>query len=97
MSRRTFERRFKAATGETCLLYLQKVRVEVAKQILEENSSFDEISYDVGYETVVFRKILTSTPDCGPQNIGISFKENGISRHEQSYSSSILSMSMISI
>lgn len=60
MSRRTFERRFKTATGDTCLLYLQKVRVEVAKQILEEkNSSFDEISYEVGYEnSSYFRKIF---------------------------------------
>ena len=60
MSRRTFERRFKAATGDTCLLYLQKVRVEVAKQILEEkNSSFDEVSYEVGYEnSSFFRKIF---------------------------------------
>lgn len=61
MSRRTFERRFKNATGDTCLLYLQKVRVEVAKQILEEkNSSFDEISYEVGYEnSSFFRKVFT--------------------------------------
>lgn len=55
MSRRTFERRFKAATGDTPLLYLQRVRVEAAKQILEEkNSSFDEISYEVGYENSSF-------------------------------------------
>jgi transcriptional regulator GlxA family with amidase domain len=61
MSRRTFERRFKSATGDTCLLYLQKVRVEVAKQILEEkSSSFDEISYKVGYEnSSFFRKIFS--------------------------------------
>lgn len=61
MSRRTFERRFKTATGDTCLLYLQKVRVEVAKQILEEkNSSFDEVSYEVGYEnSSFFRKIFS--------------------------------------
>ncbi len=39
MSRRTFERRFKTATGDTCMLYLQKVRVEVAKQILEEENN----------------------------------------------------------
>jgi transcriptional regulator GlxA family with amidase domain len=60
MSHRTFERRFKTATGDTCLLYLQKVRVEVAKQTLEEkNNSFDEISYEVGYEnSSFFRKIF---------------------------------------
>ncbi|MCF8056712.1 MAG: helix-turn-helix domain-containing protein [Desulfocapsa sp.] len=60
MCRRTFERRFKNATGNTPLQYLQKVRVERAKQFLEEkNSSFDEVSYDVGYEnSSFFRKIF---------------------------------------
>ena len=42
MSRRTFERRFKIATGGTPLRYLQRVRVEAARNILEEkDSSFD--------------------------------------------------------
>ncbi len=51
MARRTFERRFKAATGDTPLLYLQRVRVEKAKQILENDlSNIDEISWTVGYD-----------------------------------------------
>jgi transcriptional regulator GlxA family with amidase domain len=51
MSRRTFERRFKAATGDSPLQYLQRMRVEAAKRMLEtENSNFDEIAYAVGYE-----------------------------------------------
>ncbi|HEJ84143.1 MAG TPA: GlxA family transcriptional regulator [Desulfobacteraceae bacterium] len=60
MSRRTFERRFKAATGDTPLLYLQRIRVEMAKRMLEtEDTSFDEIVYRVGYEdTSAFRKIF---------------------------------------
>jgi transcriptional regulator GlxA family with amidase domain len=60
MSRRTFERRFKAATGDTPLVYLQRVRVEVAKDMMEtQNLSFDEIAYRVGYEdTSAFRKIF---------------------------------------
>ncbi|MBC8178048.1 MAG: helix-turn-helix domain-containing protein [Desulfobacteraceae bacterium] len=60
MSRRTFERRFKAATGDTPLIYLQRVRVEAAKKILEtEELSFDEIVYRVGYEdTGAFRKVF---------------------------------------
>lgn len=52
MSRRTFERRFKKATGDTPLCYLQRTRVEAAKRLMETNSgTFDTISYDVGYET----------------------------------------------
>lgn len=60
MSRRTLERRFKKATGDTPRLYIQRVRVEAAKKILEEKgSSFDEISYEVGYEdSSYFRKIF---------------------------------------
>ncbi|HIJ78074.1 MAG: helix-turn-helix domain-containing protein [Desulfobulbaceae bacterium] len=60
MGRRTMERRFKASTGDTPLMYLQRVRVEAAKQKLESNKmTFDEISYQVGYEdTSFFRKIF---------------------------------------
>ena len=61
MSRRTMERRFKNATGETPLTYQQSIRVEVAKRLLEnESRSFDEITYQVGYEdSSTFRKIFS--------------------------------------
>lgn len=61
MSRRTLERRFKTATGETPLTYQQSIRVEVAKRLLEKGShSFDEITYRVGYEdSSTFRKIFS--------------------------------------
>lgn len=60
MSRRTFERRFKSATGDTPLIYMQRVRVEAAKNMLEtQNLSFDEIAYRVGYQdNSAFRKIF---------------------------------------
>jgi transcriptional regulator GlxA family with amidase domain len=60
MSRRTFERRFKTATGETPLTYQQRVRVETAKHMLENGDhSFDEITYHVGYEdSSTFRKVF---------------------------------------
>jgi transcriptional regulator GlxA family with amidase domain len=60
MSRRTLERRFKAATGDTPLIYLQRVRVEAAKAMLENRDlSFDEIAYNVGYQdSTAFRKIF---------------------------------------
>lgn len=51
MSRRTFERRFKRATGDTPLAYLQRTRVEAAKRLLEnQHGTFEAISYRVGYE-----------------------------------------------
>ena len=60
MSRRTLERRFKAATGDSPLSYQQRVRVEKAKRMLEDGQhSFDEITYQVGYEdSGSFRKVF---------------------------------------
>jgi transcriptional regulator GlxA family with amidase domain len=69
MSRRTFERRFKAATGDTPLVYLQRVRVEAAKRLLESQKlSFDEITYRVGYEdSSTFRKIFLKQTGLRPK------------------------------
>jgi transcriptional regulator GlxA family with amidase domain len=51
LGKRTFERRFKAATGETPVSYLQQLRVEAAKRILEmENQGVEQITVRVGYE-----------------------------------------------
>ena len=60
LSRRTFERRFKQATGDSPLVYLQRLRVEAAKQLLETtNDSFDEIAYRLTYRNSgSFRKIF---------------------------------------
>ncbi len=60
MSRRSLERRFKEATGVTPLGYLQQLRVEAAKSLLEEGSeTFNEITYLVGYEDIsFFRKVF---------------------------------------
>jgi len=60
MSRRTFERRFKKASGDTPLVYLQRTRVETAKKMLEaQNETFDEISCHSGYENSShFREIF---------------------------------------
>ena len=60
ISRRSLERRFKQAVGNTPLGYLQKLRVEFAKRLLEEGTrTFNEITYQVGYEDIsFFRKIF---------------------------------------
>lgn len=69
LSRRSFERRFKKATGKTPLRYLQHVRVEAAKRMLETGHvSFAEITYTLGYEDVAFfRKIFTRTTGLRPR------------------------------
>lgn len=60
MSRRSLERRFKAATGDPLLIYLQFLRVEKAKRLLETvPHSFNEIAYQLGYEdSSFFRKLF---------------------------------------
>lgn len=60
MSPRTFERRFKKATGDPPSVYIQRIKVEQAKQRLETtNLSFDEISSELGYmNSGSFRKIF---------------------------------------
>ncbi|RUM43140.1 MAG: AraC family transcriptional regulator, partial [Desulfocapsa sp.] len=69
MSRRTLERRFKKATGVTLLVYQQRTRVEHAKALLESgNSSFDEISYKVGYmDNSFFRKLFVKYTTLRPR------------------------------
>lgn len=60
MSDRTLERRFKNATGDSPLEYIQRMRVMAAKHLLAStNMSFDEIAYQLGYEnSASFRKIF---------------------------------------
>jgi len=69
MSRRSLERRFKQAVGVTPLGYLQKLRVEYAKHLLEEGTrTFNEITYQVGYEDIsFFRKIFVRLTGLRPK------------------------------
>jgi transcriptional regulator GlxA family with amidase domain len=62
MSLRHFNRRFKSATGETAVKYLQLTRVEAAKQqLIKTNQSFDQIAVNVGYENVSFFRRVFKT------------------------------------
>lgn len=68
LSGRTFIRRFKKATGNTPIEYLQRVRVEVAKKQLETSPEpIESIPSQVGYEDYgsflsVFKKYTGVTP-----------------------------------
>ncbi|WP_455372322.1 GlxA family transcriptional regulator [Limibacillus halophilus] len=65
---RTFARRFKQATGQIPMDYVQALRVEEAKQMLEtEDLGIDEIAAQVGYEDPasfrrVFKRCAGMTP-----------------------------------
>lgn len=68
IGKRHFERRFKLATNNTPLEYMQRVRVEAAKKQLETSSkNVSEVMYDVGYTDskafrTVFKKITGLSP-----------------------------------
>ena len=59
MSLRNFVRRFKQATGDSPLAYLQKLRISAAKRLLEGNHrGMQEISDAVGYHDAAFFRAL---------------------------------------
>jgi transcriptional regulator GlxA family with amidase domain len=56
---RTLKRRFKAATGSTLIDYIQNLRIEEAKRLLESGQKpVDEISVEVSYEDPSFFRRL---------------------------------------
>ena len=68
-NRRTLERRFRAATGNTVLQYLQRVRVESAKKVLEkETANVADAMFAVGYsDTKSFREVFRRYVGVSPQ------------------------------
>jgi transcriptional regulator GlxA family with amidase domain len=59
MSLRNFVRRFKQATGDSPLLYLQKLRIAAAKRLLENDQrTVQETSDAVGYQDAAFFRTL---------------------------------------
>ncbi|TDW97199.1 GlxA family transcriptional regulator [Dinghuibacter silviterrae] len=69
VSRRTFERRFKKATRNTVVEYIQRVKIEATKKQLEiGRKSIHDVMYEVGYADIktfreVFRKVTGMTPN----------------------------------
>jgi transcriptional regulator GlxA family with amidase domain len=81
MSQRSFIRKFTEATGNTPLEYIQRVKVEAAKRMLEKGTTaVEETSRKVGYEDFnsfrnVFRKFTGVTPQEYKRRYGNMFKE----------------------
>lgn len=67
---RTLKRRFKTATGTTLIDYLQNVRVEEAKRLLESGQMpVEEISVAVGYEDQsFFRRLFKRSTGLTPRD-----------------------------
>jgi transcriptional regulator GlxA family with amidase domain len=68
IGRRSFERRFKKATNNTVVEYMQRVKVEAAKRSFESSrKNINEVMFEVGYTDTkafrtIFRKITGLTP-----------------------------------
>jgi transcriptional regulator GlxA family with amidase domain len=77
MSLRSLIRRFKNATAETPLGYLQAVRIEVAKKYLESgNTNIDDITYFVGYEdSSSFKKLFKKKTGLSPRGYRLKFQK----------------------
>ncbi len=68
LSRRNFERRFKKATANTVVEYMQRVKIEAAKKGLETGrKNVNELMYEVGYsDTKAFRTVFKKTTGLSP-------------------------------
>ena len=68
VGRRSFERRFKKATNNTVVEYMQRVKIEAAKRKFESSlKNINQVMFDVGYTDTkafrtVFKKITGLTP-----------------------------------
>jgi transcriptional regulator GlxA family with amidase domain len=68
LGRRTFERRFKLATTNTPVEYIQRIKVEAAKKQLENGrKTVSEVMYYVGYnDPKAFREVFKKYTDMSP-------------------------------
>ncbi len=73
---RTFKRRFASATGYAPLDYVQSLRIEEAKQMLETtDDAIDDIASTVGYdEPNSFRRLFKRTTGIAPHQYRVRFK-----------------------
>lgn len=80
MSRRTLERRFRAATGYAPIAYAQQLRIAEAKRRLERTTEpVEAIGFAVGYEnTAFFRRVFKRATQLAPGAYRRKFQMPGL-------------------
>ncbi len=70
IGRRTFERRFKKATTNSVVEYIQRVKIEAVKKQLESGrKSVSELMYEVGYaDSKAFREVFKKVAGISPND-----------------------------
>ena len=68
LTKRTFARRFRAATGHRPIDYVHALRIERARQLIETGGgAIDDVGYQVGYEDpTFFRRLFKRTTGLTP-------------------------------
>ncbi|HUI72029.1 MAG TPA: helix-turn-helix domain-containing protein [Spirochaetia bacterium] len=81
VGRRSLERRFKQATGNTVSEYMQRVRVEAAKKGLETGrKNVSEVMYDAGYtDTKAFREVFRKFAGMSPLDYRLRYTRDVVS------------------
>jgi transcriptional regulator GlxA family with amidase domain len=82
LAERTFKRRFKQATGYAPVDYVQAIRIEEAKQILETTAMpIDSVAAEVGYEDpTFFRRLFKRVAGVSPARYRQRFQARTQSR-----------------
>lgn len=81
MSARTFIRKFTATTGNTPIEYIQRVRMEAAKRLLEKGKlTVEQVCMEVGYGDFgffrnIFKRLVGLTPQEYKRKYGHMFNE----------------------
>jgi transcriptional regulator GlxA family with amidase domain len=80
LGRRNLERRFKKATSNTVVEYIQRVKIEAAKKSLEsDRKNINEVMYDVGYsDTKAFRTVFKKITGMSPMGYRNKYNKEAV-------------------
>jgi transcriptional regulator GlxA family with amidase domain len=82
IGRRSLERRFKKATNNTVVEYIQRVKIEAAKKSFETSrKNINEVMYDVGYnDTKAFRTVFKKTTGLSPVDYRNKYNKDSLAQ-----------------